>query len=722
MLLPFRAFACLWLALSLLLRLPGPAPLEPAAQDSSRAVPDVLPNVVFITIDTLRADHLGCYGYKQIRTPHIDALAADGFRFERAFTPVPVTLPAHTAIFTGTYPLFSGMHDFSGNKLNPSQPTLASVLKQNGYNTAAVLGSAVLDSRFGLDHGFDFYYDHFDFNRLQESNLEEMERSGNVVADVTLDWLSKNYQSKFFLWMHLYDPHYPYRPPPPYSVEYKDRPYDGEIAFADAQVGRLIQFLKDKDLYRNTLIVLSGDHGESLGEHGEKTHGFFIYNATLHVPMIIHLPGQTSGQVVPDLVSLADLMPTVLHHLKIEVPAKVQGPTSAEPGPGTAQSTVASLDASSQAPSDSSGDGGAAGLRGGGGETVLMATALAAAQAFEGAQIAYAEDQRALLTLNALNSLGRILGGILGRKNLIWVTANLPFSFIPEDRTMTDAELAEDLPSMNTRRVGEHASGNYAATFRQSHAEEIRETADRLANAQVAVYPVDARGLSISTDTDSQEAMREMARETGGRAYVNQNEIRIGIERAFQDDAAAYTLGYYPENKKYDGKYRQIKVKVKREGVEFQNRRGYYALDPTLTKGYNPNQEVAAALDDTIPATLIAFTVRVQPPASNSVKGKLGVDFLVDVNTVSTEGISGNKKLNVLFYAMLYSSDGKMLSNQSMKVDQSFNNETYQNIVQHGMLLHMDVEPKTGGSQLRLAVQDNRTGLVGTIRAPVSNP
>jgi VWFA-related protein len=396
--------------------------------------------------------------------------------------------------------------------------------------------------------------------------------------------------------------------------------------------------------------------------------------------------------------------------------------TSAEPGPGTAQSTVASLDASSQAPSDSSGDGGAAGLRGGGGETVLMATALAAAQAFEGAQIAYAEDQRALLTLNALNSLGRILGGILGRKNLIWVTANLPFSFIPEDRTMTDAELAEDLPSMNTRRVGEHASGNYAATFRQSHAEEIRETADRLANAQVAVYPVDARGLSISTDTDSQEAMREMARETGGRAYVNQNEIRIGIERAFQDDAAAYTLGYYPENKKYDGKYRQIKVKVKREGVEFQNRRGYYALDPTLTKGYNPNQEVAAALDDTIPATLIAFTVRVQPPASNSVKGKLGVDFLVDVNTVSTEGISGNKKLNVLFYAMLYSSDGKMLSNQSMKVDQSFNNETYQNIVQHGMLLHMDVEPKTGGSQLRLAVQDNRTGLVGTIRAPVSNP
>ena len=156
------------------------------------------PNVVFITIDTLRADHLGCYGYKQIQTPNIDALAAHSARFEHAYTPVPVTLPAHTAIFTGTYPTLSGMHDFSGNKLNPTQATLASILKEHGYATAAVIGSAVLDSRFGLNQGFDFYYDHFDFNRLQESNLEEMERPGNIVADVTLDWLGKNYKSAFF--------------------------------------------------------------------------------------------------------------------------------------------------------------------------------------------------------------------------------------------------------------------------------------------------------------------------------------------------------------------------------------------------------------------------------------------------------------------------------------------------------------------------------------------
>lgn len=283
------------------------------------------PNVVVITIDTLRADHLGCYGYKLIRTPNIDALAAESARFERAYTPVPVTLPAHTAIFTGTYPTLSGMHDFSGNKLNATQPTLASVLKQQGYATGAVVGSAVLDSRFGLNRGFDFYYDHFDFNRLQESNLEEMERPGNVVADVALEWLRKNHAGEFFLWMHLYDPHYPYRPPAPYSEAYKDRPYDGEIAFADEQVGRLIAYLKANNLYLNTLIVLTGDHGESLGEHGEKTHGFFIYNATLHVPVLVHLPGATASRTVPQLASLADVMPTVLQALNVAVPSQVQG-------------------------------------------------------------------------------------------------------------------------------------------------------------------------------------------------------------------------------------------------------------------------------------------------------------------------------------------------------------------------------------------------------------
>jgi arylsulfatase A-like enzyme/Flp pilus assembly protein TadD len=282
-------------------------------------------NVVLITIDTLRADHLGCYGYKQIKTPNIDGLAADGTRFERAFAVVPVTLPSHATMLTGTYPMLSGMHDFSVNKLSASQPTLASVLKGAGYTTGAVVASAVLDSRFGLNQGFDFYYDHFDFSRLDESNLDEMERPGNQVADLTLDWLGKNWQKKFFVWMHLYDPHFPYTPPEPYRTEYAGRLYDGEIAFADAQVGRLVRFLKDKGIYQNTVIVLAGDHGEGLGEHGEKTHGFFIYNSTMHVPLIIRVPDAKSGQTAGDMVSLADVMPTVLAALGMDIPAQVQG-------------------------------------------------------------------------------------------------------------------------------------------------------------------------------------------------------------------------------------------------------------------------------------------------------------------------------------------------------------------------------------------------------------
>lgn len=283
------------------------------------------PSVVLITIDTLRADHLGCYGYQQIKTPNIDALAGDSSRFTRAFTAVPVTLPSHSAMLTGTYPMLSGMHDFSANKLSPQQPTLASVLKQSGYSTGAIVASAVLDSRFGLNQGFDFYYDHFDFSRLEEANLDQMERPGNVVVDQALDWLNANWNKKFFLWVHLYDAHHPYVPPEPFRTQYADHPYDGEIAFDDAQVGRLLQFLKSKGVYEKSVIVLAGDHGESLGEHGERTHGFFIYNATLHVPLIIHLPHQTALDVVGDPVSLVDLMPTILDAAGVEAPSQTQG-------------------------------------------------------------------------------------------------------------------------------------------------------------------------------------------------------------------------------------------------------------------------------------------------------------------------------------------------------------------------------------------------------------
>jgi len=284
------------------------------------------PNLVLITIDTVRADHIGCYGYKGIKTPNIDALAADGTRMERAYTPVPITLPSHAVMFTGTYPMKTGMHDFSGNTLGAEQQTLASVLKQHGYDTGAVVGSAVLDSRFGLNRGFDFYYDHFDFSRLLETNLDAMERPGNLVADEALQWFGKRTDKPFFFWMHLYDPHHPYNPPSPYAEEYKTAPYDGEIAFADAQVGRVLDILKKRGHYQNTLVVLTGDHGEGLGEHGETTHGFFIYNSTLHVPLIFKWPSAMKVRKISRVpVSLVDLMPTVLAALKIAAPSEVQG-------------------------------------------------------------------------------------------------------------------------------------------------------------------------------------------------------------------------------------------------------------------------------------------------------------------------------------------------------------------------------------------------------------
>ena len=415
--------------------------------------------------------------------------------------------------------------------------------------------------------------------------------------------------------------------------------------------------------------------------------------------------------VVQDFTSDPQVLYEALLRNKPQSPefANANRPATSAAGDATIGTTVARLDASTapwtnNSPSFT--------LRGGS-ASVAIANAQAALHAFEEAQVSYANDQRAVLTLNALRSLARILGGLPGRKNLIWVTGDLPFSFIPEDRVMTHAELDEDLP-LNPRRVGERSAGNYAATFRQAHAEEIRETAARLASAQVAVYPVDARGLSISIDIDSQETMREMARETGGRAYVNQNEIKVGVERAIQDESAAYTIGYYPESKKYDGKYRSIKVKVKRDGVELQNRRGYYAIDPTQIKGYNPQQEVASALADAVPSTLVSFTAQVKAPAANSVPGKIGVTFLVNASTLSAEDASGGKHINVVFYATIYAG-GKVAANNSQKIDQTFDANTYQQIVQKGLMLHLDLDPQPG--QLRLAVQDARTGMVGTINA-----
>jgi arylsulfatase A-like enzyme/Tfp pilus assembly protein PilF len=281
-------------------------------------------NVVLITLDTLRPDHLGCYGYGAIETPNIDRLAASGARFTQAFTPVPITLPAHTSLLTGMYPLATGVHDFVGNRVPPGTARLAGILRSHGYSTAAFIGAPVLDSRFGLSQGFDTYYDHFELAGTEEVHLDAMKRPGDKVVDEALKWLNHHPPQPLFLWVHLYDAHSPYRPPAPYAERYRARPYDGEIAFVDAQVGRLVAALTRQGLLGKSVLVVASDHGESLGEHGEKTHGFFVYNSTLHVVCIIRVTGD-APRVFPEEVSLVDVMPTVLQAVGLPVPAGVQG-------------------------------------------------------------------------------------------------------------------------------------------------------------------------------------------------------------------------------------------------------------------------------------------------------------------------------------------------------------------------------------------------------------
>ncbi len=386
-------------------------------------------------------------------------------------------------------------------------------------------------------------------------------------------------------------------------------------------------------------------------------------------------------------------------------------------GVSTPNSTVTGLDASTR--SATAIDPGSLGnpLHGNAALSTAPLFMRNALQDFAQAQSGYDLERRTEITSEALDELARSLGGLPGRKNVIWVTGDLPFTLNPENRTMTDAQLSETLPSFNTRRVDEHSAGAYAEIARGAGADQIREADARLSAAQIAIYPVDARGLSISLDQDAQEVMRQMARDTGGRAYVNQNEIKAGVERALEDTSATYTLGYYTTNKKWDGAYRSIKVKTERQGADLQYRRGYFAIDPTRAKGYKPGQEVAAALDDAVPATQVAFSARVLP--SSTAKGKVGVDFLVDAGTLSAEDASGGKKMNVLFYVTAFSANGKMLGSESQKVDQAFNSSVYQQIVMRGMMLHMDLAPPAGATQLRLAVQDAHTGLVGTIDAPL---
>jgi arylsulfatase A-like enzyme/Tfp pilus assembly protein PilF len=286
-------------------------------------------NVLIISIDTLRADRLGAYGYAKARTPALDALAARGARFERAFTVMPLTLPAHTSLFTGTFPAFHGVRDNGGFYVDEERDTLAELLAARGYRTGAVVAAFVLDGRWGLEQGFDTYYDNFDLSKDVPPGMDMIQRPGREVVDRSIEWLQSVGDAPFFAWVHLYDPHAPYEAPEPYRSSFPrtlDGAYDAEVASTDAEVARLLAALDADGRLDDTLVVVIGDHGESLGQHGEQAHGFFIYESVLHVPFILAGPG-IEPRIVPDQVRIVDVMPTLLDLLGLPHPAATQGVT-----------------------------------------------------------------------------------------------------------------------------------------------------------------------------------------------------------------------------------------------------------------------------------------------------------------------------------------------------------------------------------------------------------
>jgi arylsulfatase A-like enzyme/cytochrome c-type biogenesis protein CcmH/NrfG len=296
------------------------------------------PDVYLITIDTLRADHVHCFGYDKAQTPAIDSLCRDGVRFTAAFTPSPITNTSHASILTGLLPSVHGVTDFA-IPLAPAHATLAELLKKRGYHTAALIGAVILDSKTlapGFGRGFDFY----DGFPEQAQNTEprtgrasrppphwgRVERRGGEVVEHAIRWLTAHPAGPHFVWVHLYDPHDPYEPPEPFLHEYETRPYDGEIAYADSALGKFLEFLKQRGWYRAAAVVLVGDHGEGLGEHNEDTHGIFLYDSTTHVPLVVKLPeGAHAGQVVEEQVRTLDILPTLASIAGADLPGRVDG-------------------------------------------------------------------------------------------------------------------------------------------------------------------------------------------------------------------------------------------------------------------------------------------------------------------------------------------------------------------------------------------------------------
>jgi arylsulfatase A-like enzyme/Flp pilus assembly protein TadD len=281
------------------------------------------PNVLLVTMDTTRADHLPLYGYSAVETPNLNELGSKGVVFEQCATASPLTLPAHCSILTGFYPPYHGVRVNGNNALRDDLTTLAEVFSSAGYGTAAFIGAFVLDGRWGLKQGFNYYDDQFDLKKYKQLDLGLVQRPGDEVVDSALDWLEENQGQPFFAWVHLYDPHLPYQPPEPYLSRYNYSPpislYDGEIAFMDEQIGRLYKWLKANRLEEKTIIVLVSDHGEGLGDHGELAHGYFIYDYAVHVPLIISTPDKKLQRRRVTLeVSTVDIFPTVVELAGLE--------------------------------------------------------------------------------------------------------------------------------------------------------------------------------------------------------------------------------------------------------------------------------------------------------------------------------------------------------------------------------------------------------------------
>jgi len=278
-------------------------------------------NVLLISIDTCRADHLSCYGYEHPTTPNIDALAAQGILFENTISPVPLTLPSHSTMLTGAIPPYHGVHLNTGYRLAESIVSLPELLQEDGFATGAAISAFVLDSQYGLAQGFDFYDDTFK-EPLEGNHIAQ--RRGGETTEVALDWIEQNRDQRFFFFLHYYDPHANYSPPEPFASRFTSR-YAGEIAYTDHCIGKVIQKLKDLDLYDSTLIIVVADHGEMLGEHGEQSHSYFIYQSAIRIPLIFKLPGQDKSARIPSLAGLVDVMPTICSLLGVTPPPEIQG-------------------------------------------------------------------------------------------------------------------------------------------------------------------------------------------------------------------------------------------------------------------------------------------------------------------------------------------------------------------------------------------------------------